>query len=174
MRDRASRAESEARPELTTDLQGVRTSMPTSAHRVERGLGLIVRVEVPIRTVSVNHREHHYARASRVRSQQEAVLMALRPLGVPRAAEDWPLDVHLTRLASKRLDSDNLSGAFKAIRDAVAKWLGVDDRREDIVDYHCHQELCAAGHHQLRFTAGGTMRKIHEGRVRIEICRRLT
>lgn len=38
-----------------------------------------------------------------------------------------PAKVTLTRLASRALDDDNNVGAMKAIRDAVARWFGVDD-----------------------------------------------
>jgi hypothetical protein len=36
--------------------------------------------------------------------------------------------VTLVRVASRALDDDNLSYSFKAIRDAVAAWIGADDR----------------------------------------------
>jgi hypothetical protein len=152
-------------------LRGVALPAPPRVVR-ERDAGShpqepILRVEFPLRTVSVNHREHHFARASRVRSQHEAVRCALGPLGVPHP----PLDVFLTRIASKRLDDDNLAGSFKAIRDAIAKWLRVDDARRDLVAYHYAQELRAPGHWQRVFTRGGVMRKLAEGLVRIEIRR---
>jgi hypothetical protein len=38
-----------------------------------------------------------------------------------------PTPVKLIRVGGKRLDDDNLQFAFKAIRDAVAEWLRVDD-----------------------------------------------
>jgi hypothetical protein len=38
-----------------------------------------------------------------------------------------PVVVTLTRIAPRRLDSDNLQGGCKAARDEVAAWLGVDD-----------------------------------------------
>lgn len=41
----------------------------------------------------------------------------------------FPCVVLLTRVApSSGLDDDNLSGSLKAIRDAMAEWLGLDDR----------------------------------------------
>ena len=33
----------------------------------------------------------------------------------------------LTRIAPRQLDGDNLQSAFKATRDGVADWLGIDD-----------------------------------------------
>ncbi len=35
--------------------------------------------------------------------------------------------VTLTRIGKRKLDSDNLQGGFKAIRDAIAKAFGIDD-----------------------------------------------
>jgi len=43
----------------------------------------------------------------------------------PRPA--LPCTVLMTRIAPRKLDDDNLRGAFKAVRDQVAAWLGVDD-----------------------------------------------
>ena len=40
---------------------------------------------------------------------------------------ELPLTVVLTRVAPRRLDGDNLQSGFKAGRDGVADWLGVDD-----------------------------------------------
>lgn len=114
-----------------------------------------------------NQREHWAAKNRRKKSQQAAVILTLRPLGVPHP----PLDVFLTRIAPKRLDSDNLAGSMKHIRDAIARWLGVDDG-DDSVRYYVLQELRAGGHWQKCFTRGGVMRKIAEGCVKIEIHRR--
>ena len=36
--------------------------------------------------------------------------------------------VHLIRRAPRQLDSDNLEGALKAVRDGIAQALGIDDR----------------------------------------------
>lgn len=82
--------------------------------------------EVPLRTSGGgNNREHHYARARRVKREREAVAWVL--LGKPRPA--LPVVAHLVRLApSNGLDDDNLRQALKAVRDQVAVWLGVDDR----------------------------------------------
>lgn len=61
---------------------------------------------------------------SRKKHQRDTVLSCL-PLAVPNFGV--PTRIRLIRVGSKRLDSDNLQSAFKAIRDAVASWLGVDD-----------------------------------------------
>lgn len=82
-------------------------------------------VGMPIRVVSeANGRDHWRVKSKRVRGQRLAVahyLPALKP--------DWryPVRVTLHRLGIRELDNDNLAGAFKAVKDAVAEWLGMDD-----------------------------------------------
>ena len=45
----------------------------------------------------------------------------------PRPRTDGPIQITLTRIAPRRLDDDNLASGFKATRDGVADWLGIDD-----------------------------------------------
>lgn len=80
-----------------------------------------------------NNREHHRVRAARVAAERLATLAAL-------AVGDWrgdPVSLRRPELGARvtlvrpfvttPLDSDNLSAACKAPRDAVAQFLGVDD-----------------------------------------------
>lgn len=86
-------------------------------------------VQVPVRIVSEANREEHWAvRRDRANAQKDAVRSALYGWRVP----DGICVVTLTRIAPRKLDSDNLARAFKACRDQVAKWLGVDDGDERI------------------------------------------
>jgi len=81
---------------------------------------------VSIRTGrGLNGREHHLARARRVKAERHAVSWMLPP---QRPA--LPVVVTMTRVSpgTVPMDDDNLSGALKAVRDAVATWLGIDDR----------------------------------------------
>jgi hypothetical protein len=94
-------------------------------------------VRAAIRTKSeANQREHWAAKAKRVKAQRHTTAWLLT---TPRATKskarildalrDGGLVVHLIRVAPRQLDpGDNLNGSMKAIRDEVAKWLGVDDR----------------------------------------------
>jgi len=93
---------------------------------------------IPLRTSrGQNAREHHHARAKRVKAERSAVAWSL--LGKPKPA--LPCVVHMTRIApSNGLDDDNLTGALKAVRDQIAEWLGVDDKDTARVAYRCHQE----------------------------------
>ena len=74
-----------------------------------------------------NLREHHFARARRVKGEKRVVTETLhyqRPRLVP---PELPLTVHMTRIAPRSADDDNLTAGFKATRDAIADWLHVDD-----------------------------------------------
>lgn len=80
----------------------------------------------------MNAREHHMARARRVKSERAVVGWSLT--GHPKP--ELPLLVTLTRIApSSGLDDDNLASALKSCRDAFAEWIGVDDKHRDIVRY---------------------------------------
>jgi len=83
-----------------------------------------IRFEVPIKTASTsNLREHWAAKHKRTDAQKAATR---------RRCPEWTagalLYVRLTRVAPRALDDDNLRGALKSVRDAVASWLRVDDR----------------------------------------------
>lgn len=94
----------------------------------------ILALEAPVLIQSAaNLREHHHAKAKRVAREREAVTVALwahagRTGGPVLLASHWRLLVSFTRMATRLLDDDNLVGGCKASRDAVAAWLGVDDR----------------------------------------------
>ncbi len=95
---------------------------------------------VPIRTVSaLNERTHWRVRAKRVKAEREATAWAIKAAasGMPIL----PVVVTLTRVGpSNGLDDDNLASSMKGVRDEIAKWLGVDDRKSDLVRYECAQE----------------------------------
>ena len=86
-----------------------------------------------------NMREHYRVRANRVKAEREATYKAM----IERIAGQswWTFPRPMTEAQGARitlhrpwarvpLDSDNLSGAFKGVRDEVASFLGVDDRSE--------------------------------------------
>jgi hypothetical protein len=116
----------------------------------------IATVTVPVRTVSeLNRHEHWRLRQKRAKGQHLAVRDGMLSSALNRY-EAWsrmgrgstetprllllPLHVHLTRLATRKLDTDNLAGALKHVRDAVAKFLGVDDGDESKVTWSVGQE----------------------------------
>jgi len=73
-----------------------------------------------------NRRDHWSVRRRRFIGQKTDVLLSLRhSLHHPYPA--LPLVITFTRCGGRRLDSDNLAGAFKACRDEVARVLRFDD-----------------------------------------------
>lgn len=87
-----------------------------------------------------NAREHHMARARRVKREREIVTLVLRGTVARQMMHVAPLSVTITRVApSAGLDDDNAVSSAKAVRDAVAAVLGVDDRDER-VDWLVTQE----------------------------------
>ena len=87
-------------------------------------------VVVPLVTVSeANQREHWSVRARRVKSQRQVVGWALAPHSehLPAIRAGAVIVVDLVRVSPRKLDDDNLRGALKAVRDACAEWIGIDD-----------------------------------------------
>jgi hypothetical protein len=101
----------------------------------------VIEILVPLRLGrGGNDRMHWRAKNRQKKAEQEAVFLFLR--GSPPSP---PLAVTLTRLApSAGLDDDNLSGSCKAVRDQVAKWLGVDDK-DPRVKYRYQQQRAPWG-----------------------------
>ena len=101
-------------------------------------------LQIPMRLPSAaNLREHWAAKHRRVKQERVTVGWLLRA----RPRPTLPVTVTLTRIAPRAFDDDNLRGAFKGIRDEVARWLGVDDadprvtwayeqRRSGVREYH--------------------------------------
>lgn len=82
--------------------------------------------DIPLKVISeANCREHFRVKAKRVKAQRGIVAAhcCTELWGRPK-----PSRVVFTRVESRDLDSDNLAGAFKAVRDEVAKCLNFDDR----------------------------------------------
>ena len=101
-------------------------------------------VDVPIlglRLVSeANARSHWAEKARRVKAQRNVVTLVLRGTVARSMMAVAPLSVTITRVSpSVGLDDDNAVSSAKAVRDAVAKVLGVDDRDER-VDWLVRQE----------------------------------
>ncbi len=83
-----------------------------------------------------NRREHHLARARRTRREHQSVLAGLAGCSPPRP----PVVVLLVRIGWNRLDVDGLVASMKGVIDAVARWLGVDDR-DPRVRWHLAQSV---------------------------------
>lgn len=86
-------------------------------------------IRLPLRLHgSQNIREHWRSRTRRVAIERGAACAAVRVANKP----PLPVVVTLTRVSPGLVDSDNLQGCFKAVRDGVADGYGVDDRGDHI------------------------------------------
>lgn len=84
----------------------------------------VICVKFPTKIKSeANGREHWRVKAKRVKEHRRAALVALHGQVNPRL----PMVLTLTRIAPRKLDDDNLASGFKATRDGIADWLGIDD-----------------------------------------------
>ena len=85
-------------------------------------------VTLPIKAESVaNLREHWRKKHARAQLHRTTAWAELRAASQPRVLLG-PIEVTLTRIAPRSLDSDNLASSLKATRDGVADWLGIDDK----------------------------------------------
>ena len=85
---------------------------------------------------ALNARVHWSKRAARAKKERAVIRMAMLHANVDQKNWQWffygaPMPSGLTctlvRVAPRMLDDDNLAGAFKAVRDGVAAFFGVDD-----------------------------------------------
>ena len=75
---------------------------------------------IPMVTVSEsNKREHWHKAAKRHKIQKQTVLFELMAYRIPKSL---PVEITMTRLSPRQLDDDNLTAAFKYIRDAIAEY----------------------------------------------------
>ena len=82
-----------------------------------------------------NLREHWAVKARRVKSQRMVTALMCRTQGRDffrewahmKANTALRLECTLTRVAARKLDDDNLSASFKAVRDQIAEAAGLDD-----------------------------------------------
>jgi hypothetical protein len=92
---------------------------------------------VPVKTVSeANSHEHWRKRQRRAKAQRAAAALCASYLQRPSGQ----LVVSMCRYGKRKLDSDNLHGSLKHVRDGIADWLGVDDGDESLVRWECYQK----------------------------------
>ena len=102
-----------------------------------------------MKIVSVaNMRLHWAVKAKLVRDHRTRTRMSLNAAAQSSGLEMLPVTVVLTRVAPRRLDGDNLQSGFKAVRDGVADWLGVDDGN-GLIDWQYAQRSGKAGEYAV-------------------------
>lgn len=92
-----------------------------------------------------NAREHPMGRHDRVKKEREAMRWQLKMNRVDQLLGPVPdghrLLVGFTRIAPRAVDpGDNLNSCFKAYRDEVAEFFGVNDGDEDRIRFEYRQE----------------------------------
>jgi hypothetical protein len=106
-------------------------------------------VTAPIRLHSlVNEGGHWRVRARRAKDQRWAARLALNLFSKPT---HQPLDIVITRIAPRKLDTDNLAISAKHVRDGVADWLNVDDGHPLLLWIY-EQEKGAPGYYGCRIS----------------------
>lgn len=96
-----------------------------------------------------NGLEPWYIVSKRRKATKTAVALSLRQYAPALVDQGFPLVCTLTRLSAGKLDGDNLQSALKAVRDAVAHELGIDDGGND-VEWRYGQEKGPRGEHTIR------------------------
>lgn len=96
--------------------------------------GWKVTLILPVKVKSeANQRCHWAVRQRRFKAQAQwlILLFGASPLAGVALSRWLPLRITLTHIGRK-MDSDNLAGAFKGLRDSLADWCEVDDGDERI------------------------------------------
>lgn len=108
-----------------------------------------IEVVLPLRIISeANTRQHWRKAAERKRTHRQTARLVLQQYARPMG-DGASFRIELTRIAPRKLDDDNLQSGFKATRDGVADWLGIDDGSSRIAWVYS-QEKGAAGHYAAR------------------------
>ena len=104
------------------------------------------RITIPIKTVSESNAHEHWRKRHKrangnkkkgILGQRETVKLILQTNAIKPAL---PCTIRLVRIAPRKLDQGNLAGSMKHVQDGCADWIGVDDRRDDVVKYEYAQE----------------------------------
>ena len=109
-------------------------------------------VEMGVRVVSEQNTHTHWrVLANRTKMQKQAVTFLLK---IAREHVDSKSVKRVTfqRCGGRKLDSDNLVGAFKHVRDAVAVWLGADDGPDGGIRWVVDQNQDTAAAQGIRIT----------------------
>ena len=111
--------------------------------------GSVIVVAVPVRIISeANSRQHWRKAAARKKLHRQTARLVLQQYARPMG-EAERFTITLTRVAPRKLDDDNLASGFKAVRDGVADWLGIDDGSPRIC-WQYAQEKSKAGEYAAR------------------------
>jgi len=110
----------------------------------------MITIETPIKVISEANQRSHWAERKRRFDGQKIELQYYWRQALKGKKPSLPCRVRLTRIGPKALDSDNLAGAFKAVRDQIAKEIGVDDGAVKQISFEYAQESIGARRYGIR------------------------
>jgi len=87
----------------------------------------MITIEAPIKVISEANQRSHWAERKRRFDGQKIELQYYWRQALKGKKPALPCTIRLVRIGPKALDSDNLAGAFKAVRDQIAAEIGIDD-----------------------------------------------
>lgn len=107
----------------------------------------MIRYFVPCKTVSEANTSEHWAKRSARRKKQHkaAWLMTRNALIIWEFKKRNGLKIILTRNGARKMDSDNLAGSMKAIRDGIAEALEINDGNDEQAIWMYAQETVKKG-----------------------------
>lgn len=110
--------------------------------------GIEYRVELSTDLIQVvseaNRRDHWAQRRKRRKAQTDTLALLMRNHVPPGPEHPDKYRVTFTRYGYRKMDSDNLAGSFKGLRDWLAAWLGYDDGDDRLI-WEYRQEKCKPG-----------------------------
>ena len=94
----------------------------------------MIEFAIPLKLVSeANAHTHWRTRQKRAREQRREAYMHATLRRAGKLPWTYPITITITRIAPRQLDSDNLVGSAKHVRDGVADALGCDDRSKSLI-----------------------------------------
>ena len=130
---------SKARVQETKRAESARVE---AAKRAAIGRNVVLTVELPIHTFSEKNTHVHWGKKQKLMGDiRPVVRMAMTAHANVRGIKvSPPCSVRMIRLAPTELDAgDNLEMSLFRVRDAIADWLGINDR-SPTVTWECEQE----------------------------------
>lgn len=128
----------------------------------------LLEFEIPVKTKSLNAREHWAPKAVRVAKERKATAEAFNAYamlarlnrivgGKWRELDEDKYRIELTRISPGTLDFDNLVGALKGVRDEVALQLGFENDNDPRLDFDYKQDKCKRGVYGVRVKIDGVV-----------------
>ena len=87
---------------------------------------MMVCVRLPLKIISEANSRDHWRKSAERKKEHRMIARAILQQHA-RPMHNGSVRILLTRIGPRVLDDDNLASGFKACRDGVADWLGIDD-----------------------------------------------